>query len=805
VNTNTRLVSERSITYGVKVAPAQFQACIDKILAGVPHTFTYIDDILIATADKTEHVKVLEEVFQRLEKFNVKLNRAKCVYMKPEVVFLGHVLSEQGISPVESKVEAIQQAQKPQDVSELKSFLGMINYYSRFVENLSSRLKPLYNLLGHENRWNWDQDCDEAFRCAKEAIASAEVLAHYDPTLPLVLSVDASPYGLGAVISHRMSDGSEKPIAFASRTLSSAERNYAQIEKEALAIIFGIKKFHLYLFGHKFTLITDHQPLTRIFGPKSGIPTLAASRMQRWALILSGYDYQIEYRSSKDNANADMLSRFPVGKPTDWDDESHYTYRTVLENVPVTADEIKQSTRRDPVLSKVFEYTLSGWPRFLPDQASNPMTPYFVRKHELSIEDDCILWGRRVIIPDDLQDRVLAELHECHPGITRMKALARSYVWWPGQTADIEDAVKSCADCTEMLNPEKNVPLLLWPWATEPWQRVHIDYLEMKGQMFIIFMDGFSKWMEVVPMSSTTAQATITVCRSLFARYGLPSRVVTDNGPQFIADDFKGFLKNNGIKHTLCPPYHPASNGQAEIGVQTFKRIFKKFKRDLPLRDKVSTVLFSYRNTPHSTTGKTPAELFLKRSPKTRLSLTKPSLRDKVEEKQEYSKRNHDSKHSPRARSYDVNQAVLVRNVRGGKEKWLRGTIVEIRGPYTYVIRMIGNTRRLVHVDQMRHDDSVREPNVPVEESVDKPATVAIPIFPPMAPNPPTPTEPITPTERNVRPSASVGNPVSTAERSPFAEPVDQTPKVVDQGNIAVRKSGRKVKPPDRLNLYVRD
>ena len=199
-----------------------------------------------------------------------------------------------------------------------------------------------------------------------------------------------------------------------------------------------------------------------------------------------------------------------------------------------------------------------------------------------------------------------------------MKSLARSYVWWSGQTADIEDLVKTCTEWTDAQNTPKKVPLLLWPWATEPWQRVHIDFLEIKGQMFIIFIYGYSKWPEVIPVQSTTAQATITVCKSLFAWYGLPSRIVTDNGPQFIADQLKTFLAGNGIEHSLCPPYHPASNGQAEVGVQTFKRMFKKFSRDLPLQDKVSNILFHSRNTPHSVTGKMPSELFLKKAHKPR-------------------------------------------------------------------------------------------------------------------------------------------------------------------------------------------
>ena len=188
---------------------------------------------------------------------------------------------------------------------------------------------------------------------------------------------------------------------------------------------------------------------------------------------------------------------------------------------------------------------------------------------------------------------------------------------------------------------------------------------------------------------------------------------MTDNGPQFIANQFKTFLAGNGIVHTLCPPYHPASNGQAEIGVQTFKRMFKKFSRDLPLQEKVSTILFHYRNTPHS-------ELFLKRAPRTRLSLMKPSLKGKIERKQEYSKQHRDGP-SPKHRFYDVHQHVLVRNIRGGKEKWLKGTVAKIKGPNTYIVRVPGNDRRFVHADHMKHDDSERNP-LRVDDSEQKPS-----------------------------------------------------------------------------------
>lgn len=715
LNTHRGLMGTKRLCFGVKTAPAQFQAAMDKILTGIPHVFCYIDDILVATDSVEEHLRVLKSVFNRLAKFNVKLNGEKCLFLKPKIRYLGHILSSDGVRPIQQKVEAIQKAPRPKDVSELKSLLGAINYYGRFMPNLATLLQPLYGLLHHTAEWVWSRDCDKAFQEVKVLLTGDNVLVHFDLNKPLVLSTDASPYGLGAVLSHRLSDGSEKPIAFASRTLSQAERNYPQIEKEALAIIFGIKKFHLYLYGSKFTLVTDHQPLTRIFGPKTGIPLLAAARMQRWALVLSGYNYNIVYRTSADNANADLLSRLPVTGKVEVDPDENYVFNTVVNELPVTAKIIARDTEKDQTLVKVYEYTMSGWPSSCDEPE---LRPYVKIKDELSVDCGCLLWGRRVIIPSSLRDCLLSELHECHPGMSRMKALARSWVWWPGIDPDIEDLVRSCNACIKFQGSPKTVPLLLWPWATEPWKRIHVDFLEDKGQQFLLVVDSYSKWMEVFPMEPTTAAVTIVAIRNLFARYGLPEEVVSDNGPQFISHDFKNFLKENCVKHTLCPPYHPASNGLAEKHVQTFKRIWKKYEGNKPVDHKVADILFHYRNTPHTTTGKTPAELFLKRTPKIRLSLTKPSLEKRVVDSQVAAKSYHDGK-NPRFRSFDLFQRVRVRNLRGGKVKWIPGTVVQKKGPNTYVVRVPGNSKRFVHIDHLIPDDSIPSPTVEGEGDVD--------------------------------------------------------------------------------------
>ena len=239
----------------------------------------------------------------------------------------------------------------------------------KFIPNLSTMIHPLNCLLQHNARWQWTEDCRKAFRKAKETLTSSHLLVHYDPAQPLRLTADASAYGIGAVISHVMKDGTEWPIAYASRTLSQTECNYAQLEKETLALIFGIKKFHQYLYGRHFTLITDHKPLMAILGSKKGIPPLAAARLQRWALILAAYNYQLEFRPTQSHSNADGLSRLPLPseKPPEYSSEPSVLNIRQIEALPVSTEAVQQAIRKDSILSKVLRYTRRGWPTPVPE------------------------------------------------------------------------------------------------------------------------------------------------------------------------------------------------------------------------------------------------------------------------------------------------------------------------------------------------------------------------------------------------------------------------------------------------------
>ena len=232
--------------------------------------------------------------------------------MLPSIEYLGHKISDKGIQPTEEKVRAIVKAPAPNNVTQLKAFLGMLNYYAKFLPNLSSNLAPLYKLLQKKVRWLWSEEQRQAFQQAKQALTSAKVLVHYDPSKKLILSCDASPYGVGAVLSHKLEDGTEHPVAFASRSLSPAEKKCAQLDKEELAIVFGVRHFHHYLLGRRFTIYSDHKPLLYLFSEDKAIPTMASSRIQRWALTLSAYDYDIVFKPGSQHANADVLSRLPL-------------------------------------------------------------------------------------------------------------------------------------------------------------------------------------------------------------------------------------------------------------------------------------------------------------------------------------------------------------------------------------------------------------------------------------------------------------------------------------------------------------
>ncbi|XP_054284883.1 uncharacterized protein K02A2.6-like [Macrosteles quadrilineatus] len=558
----------------------------------------------------------------------------------------------------------------------------------------------------------------------------------------------------------------------------------------------------------EFGVRTDHQPLTAIFGSKKGVPSMAAARLQRWALILSAYDLEVRYRKGVDVPHADALSRLPLAEAEPIELEANFVshvdvctevmnnFCVVKDIAPITALHIGKMTDKDPILSKVRDFVMYGW-----TSSVEPELAIFLRKKdELSVEQGCLLWGSRVVIPKKLYSSVLQMLHDQHPGVTRMKMLARSYVWWPGMEKSIEDVVASCSACQLTRNSVPKVPLQQWPTTSTRWQRIHIDFAEdpESRQQLLVLIDTYSKWLEVFIMSSMNSSKVIEKLRTLFSSYGLPVELVSDNGRSFTSQEFKTFLHNNNVKFTLTPPYHAASNGSAERSVQEVKKnllrqVIEEHQRSqrTTLQMKLDNFLFAYRNTPNTVTGLTPAEMFLSWKPRTQLVMLKPNLQSSIDQKHREQKDAADRLRG-RSRFFSEGQAVYVKTVRNEKISWVPGKIILKRSPVTYLVSVIGGKPRFCHADHLRARYAEEEE---IFVSPKDPA-----VSPQVPKNSPPPEDrPSSPLMMSPVPRPTTSPRESLGQAQP--QPTPASPLAQCSPPPSLRKSARTVRKPHRLDL----
>jgi transposase InsO family protein len=693
INTPLGLFRYNRLPFGSASAPAIFQRVIDQVISGIPNTVAYLDDIFITGKTEDEHLRTLEMVLSKLADFGFTCNPDKCMFLQDNVSYLGFIIDKHGKRPDSKRIEAIIKMPAPTNVKELEAFIGKVNYYGGFISNFSTKCQVLNRLRQTNVSWNWDHDCQQAFNNLLQEIANATTLVHFDPNLPLILATDASQYGIGAVLMHKYADGIERPIAHASKTLTSTERNYSQVEKEAFSIIFGVKKFHQYLAGRIFELNTDNRPLLTIFNPTKPLPVATANRLQRWAMFLMTYTYNIHFKPTYAHANADALSRLPIEDDNSFSDDDsiqiNYIQTELTEQWPLDATEIAAATSTDQTLRLVHQFTRTQWPNT--KLKSPDLIPYFNNRYTLSVINGCLLRDTQVIIPQCLQRRVLKMLHRNHMGSVKMKQLARSYCWWPKIDKDINEIAQSCNICSSLQSmPKKEYKS--WEEPERVWSRIHLDFAgPFWGSKWLILIDAKSKFPIVIDMGNNTTAGNLTqVLEQIIDWFGPPESLVSDNGPPFNSYEMVQFYKKYGINHITTAPYHPASNGLAERFVRSFKEAMVKQQhmgqtnKHIALRNMLRT----YRWTPHTSTGICPANMMLKHSIRTEFDLIKPNKPLKP----------------PEQAKFTVGQLVWqLKYQLNKKPQWQSGIITKQISSMLYEVQSSDGQRYKRHQNQLRH------------------------------------------------------------------------------------------------------
>ena len=468
------------------------------------------------------------------------------------------------------------------------------------------------------------------------------------------------------------------------------------IDKEALGLVYAVTKFHQYLYGRKFVLMTDHKPLERIFGEDRQTPKIASNRLLRWAMTLNSYNAEIVYQPGKENCPADSLSRLPLETSENTSPHHGKLLHLRLQKLPISKHALKRETRNDKDFAKICQYLTTHWPN--KENLQSNLTHYYEKRSELWLEEGILLWKGRICIPNILQSNILEMLHDGHPGATAMQSLARLHVYWPNLDNDILCKIKTCITCQQSRQNFRNAPMHPWGISSEPWSRLHLDFAgPFEGKMWMILVDSYTRWLEIIPMKNITSTTTINGLRAIFARFGLPRFLVTDNGPQLTSNTFEEFCEENGIVHIKVTPYHPKSNGLAERAVRTFKERMRSSNKSLDQFHRLQNFLFSYRNTVRRATNRTPSQLMFGRHLRSRFDLLKPDIVKNMELEQLTQKRNHD-------------RTAVHQHFKDGEKVWINnpvgkgsvpGYVEKQTGPLSYHVNVDGITRRK-HCDQMR-------------------------------------------------------------------------------------------------------
>ena len=689
------LFQYKVLPMGLSSSPAAWQKFMVHTFSGFKGVIVYMDDMCIFGNTQQEHDAHLGAVLQRLAELNLRLNKKKCLFGVQELEFLGHVLSAEGIRPNHENSRAITETSAPKNVTELKHFLGLCSYYLRFLPQFATVVEPLRKLTTSKESFVWNDEQQAAFEEVKRQIASAPTMAIFNENCPTYVSTDASDVGLGAVPS-QVQNGVEKCIAYASRKLSPREQQYSAGEKEALACVWACEKWNLYLYGRPFTLRTDHAALTTLLS--RGNKGMKPLRISRWYARLLRYTFEMKYRPGCQNQIADGLSRLPVDEAASekfYEDDE--LIAVIIAEMPraITKKYLEESTLEDDLLTRVSEYVTQGWPKN--NAVDNSIRPFYVLRHELSIVGSCVMCGHRIVVPERLIERVIQCAHDGHPGIVRTQLRVKQWFWWPRMHSSVEAVVRQCSVCIAADKTVKPVRASIQPveYPMRPWSKLAIDIMgpfavaPIHQKNVLVANCYCSRWPEVHLCGDVTTRTVIRWLKHLFARFGIPEEIVTDNGSQFTSSEFREFLERNGVRHMRSVPYNPQANGF----VERFNRSLKESLLTIHhggahWEEAVVKALATFRTTPHRATGKCPAEIMFGRPIRTLLNaaISFPASTDSVLRNR---KKKYQESYTKDAPSLKLGTYVRLRkrNVLKGQAVFTEPVkVIRICGPATYLL-----------------------------------------------------------------------------------------------------------------------
>ena len=723
----------KRLPFGVSPAPELFQQVLDQNLEGLPGIFIIADDILItgkgATVEEAtqDHDANLAKLLARCRDKNITLNYDKFDLRCDEIAFMGHKLTADGLKPDPRKVDAITEMPRPTNVAEVQRFMGMVQYLTKFIPNLSTVSAPIRKLTHKDELFIWTEQQDTAFTKIKELVAVSPVLSYFDPNEPLEAQGDASERGLGFVLLQQ-----GKPVSFKSRALTDAETRYSQIEKELLAQVFGLEKNNQITYGRHVILWTDHKPLVTI--AKKPLAR-APKRLQNLLLRLLHYDVEIRYMPGKDLILADTLSRaYPSNVEQQDNDKDLDTIHVTSDHLHVTEktlSELQTATAQDHTLTKVIQYVQHGWPEKY-QQCEPDVKPYFLIRDELAYQDNIIVKGQRCVIPQFMRPQIRKKLHAAHTGIQSTLRYARETAYWPNMNAELTDMISKCDTCNSFLHNQPKEPMIKHDIPDRPWEKIGCDILTLDGEDFLVTVDYFSDYFEIDKLQGKKdAAAIIRLLKKYFACHGIPNVMVTDNGPPFNSQTFTNFAAEYAFKHTTSSPTYPQSNGKAENAVKIAKRLLKKTKK---AKGDIYLNLLIWRNTPSDGLNSSPAQRMFGRRTKTNMptvtSLLKPKLIENIKVKKEESKNKQSKYYNRGAKELsELERGDIVRIKPQSGKVWEKAKVIAKVDVRSYTVKTEDgriyrrNRRHLKKTSESFHDSFMPDidPTAMPKESIPPP------------------------------------------------------------------------------------